>query len=427
MTHKIVVDLGFGDAGKGTVVDHLCATQDIKCVVRFSGGAQAAHNVITPDGWHHTFAQFGSGTFHGVPTYLSRFMMVNPLNMVREADHIMGYTGRDPFRSTFIDGDALLTTPYHVAANRAREIARGSDRHGSCGQGIGETTSYAIDFEDEAPLIRDLEDPGLLKWKLRLLRLRLAEEVGRLDAPNVDYLVKAYMRLVDDRKPIITGPHVLAHFLSMGDVVFEGSQGVLLDEWYGFHPHTTWSTTTPENARILLEDAGGYDATVIGVTRSYMTRHGAGPFPSEVPMNAAEAFAFDWADEKHNGTGTYQGAWRIGHLDLVLLEYANAVCGGIDELAVTHLDRAGGPIVSSYAGFDPIRPKIRKTDLREQERLTEYLFSVGQESLRFEPAPTAEQVVSVIQRRLDAPVTLTSYGPTWMDKKVREGRLDTRV
>ncbi|MGH3242709.1 MAG: adenylosuccinate synthetase, partial [Spirillospora sp.] len=89
MGHVIVVDLGYGDAGKGTVVDHLCSANPVAAVVRFNGGAQAAHNVVLDNGRHHTFAQFGSGTFTpGVRTHLSRFMLVDPLALAAEADHL---------------------------------------------------------------------------------------------------------------------------------------------------------------------------------------------------------------------------------------------------------------------------------------------------------------------------------------------------
>jgi adenylosuccinate synthase len=103
--HVAVVDLGYGDAGKGTVVDWLCAArprgqsvqaQPVHAVVRFNGGAQAGHNVVTEDGRTHTFAQFGSGTLRGVPTVLSRFMVVDPLALTAEADHLSTVGVGDP-------------------------------------------------------------------------------------------------------------------------------------------------------------------------------------------------------------------------------------------------------------------------------------------------------------------------------------------
>ena len=75
----IVIDLGFGDSGKGTIVDYLARTSRVSAVVRFNGGAQAAHNVYTTDGRRHTFAQFGSGMFvPGVKTHLSRYVLLDP-------------------------------------------------------------------------------------------------------------------------------------------------------------------------------------------------------------------------------------------------------------------------------------------------------------------------------------------------------------
>ncbi|NUP38314.1 MAG: adenylosuccinate synthetase, partial [Streptomyces sp.] len=143
-THTVVVDLGFGDAGKGATVDRLCRGGGVTAVVRFNGGAQAAHNVVTPDGRHHTFAQFGSGTLHGVPTHLSRFTVVDPLALAAEADHLRGLGVPDPYGLLTVDREAPLATPYHAAANRLREQARGAARHGSCGMGVGEAARYAL-------------------------------------------------------------------------------------------------------------------------------------------------------------------------------------------------------------------------------------------------------------------------------------------
>src|SRR5437763_522887 len=123
----LIADLGYGDAGKGATVDYLARLTAAHTVVRYNGGAQAAHNVVAPDGRHHTFAQFGSATFlPGVRTHLSRFMVLHPLAMVREAEHlgVLGIT--DALGRTTIDGDALVISPYQQAANRLRELARGA-------------------------------------------------------------------------------------------------------------------------------------------------------------------------------------------------------------------------------------------------------------------------------------------------------------
>src|ERR1700754_2874816 len=154
MGHVMVVDLGFGDAGKGGVVDRLCARGPgpVHAVVRFNGGAQAAHNVVTTDGRHHTFAQFGSGTFTpGVRTHLSRFMLVDPLALAAEAAHLAAVGVPDALDRLTADAGAPLTTPYHRAANRARATAV---LHGSCGMGIGETAAYALAWDD-APRVGD--------------------------------------------------------------------------------------------------------------------------------------------------------------------------------------------------------------------------------------------------------------------------------
>jgi adenylosuccinate synthase len=112
---------------------------------------------------------------------------------------------------------------------------------------------------------------------------------------------------------------------------------VLLDEWRGWHPYTTWSTTTFDN---VTELCGPKGFLRLGVVRSYTTRHGAGPFVTEAPLDLPEP---------HNGVGEWQGAFRVGHFDAVAHRYAVEVAGGIDALAVTHLDSVGPGLT---AGLD---------------------------------------------------------------------------
>ncbi|MFI9101048.1 adenylosuccinate synthetase [Streptomyces fildesensis] len=416
--HTIVVDLGYGDAGKGAVVDRLCSAEPVRAVVRFNGGAQAAHNVVTPDGRHHTFAQFGSGTLHGTPTYLSRFMLVDPLALAAEADHLTALGVRDPLSLLTVDRDAALTTPYHAAANRLREQARGGERHGSCGMGIGETAAYALAHPEDAPRVGDCVSRPRLLRKLGLLRDRLSDELGRLPAPPVEHCADAFAAFA--RAVTLAGDGHLARLLADGPVVFEGAQGVLLDEWHGFHPYTTWSTTTFANAETLLAEAGGAGTALkLGVVRTYTTRHGPGPLVTEDPELAREL------PEPHNGHGRWQGAFRTGHFDAVAHAYAVEVCGGVDALAVTHLDapaRCPGLRIARAYGMDgrlvERLPAGAPGDLGRQAALT-----AGLEAAR--PAvwdtPGADPAAwsAAVGAALSAPVALESYGPTYADVRDR--------
>ena len=417
MSHVIVADLGYGDSGKGSVADGLCSPPGAgslpgegpaRTVVRFNGGAQAGHNVVTADGRHHTFAQFGSGSFTpGVRTHLSRFVLVDPLALAAEAAHLASVGVSDALDRLTVDRDALLATPYHQAANRARELARGRDRHGSCGMGIGETVRYALDHPADAPRVADCAAPRRLARLLGRLRDRLADELGPLAGPDVPGLCDAYHAFAE-RVPLVDGGY-LARLLRAGPVVFEGAQGVLLDEWRGFHPYTTWSTTTFANAETLLAEAG-QAAVRLGVVRCYMTRHGPGPFVTEDP-----ALEFP---EPHNRHGTWQGAFRTGHPNAVALRYAVEVAGGVDAVALTHLDVAGRRPLRVCRAYQVNGLRLTRIvpgperDLRWQEGLTRTLLRAR--PVYDDPAcgDPGQDWPGIFEEMLGAPVVLRSYGPT---------------
>ncbi|GID27362.1 adenylosuccinate synthetase [Paractinoplanes brasiliensis] len=393
--HVAVVDLGYGDAGKGTVVDALCDRGRIRAVLRFNGGAQAAHNVVTEDGRQHTFAQFGSGTLRGVPTHLTRFVVVDPLALAAEAAAL-----GNPYELLTVDGDALLATPWHRAANQRRERARGGSRHGSCGMGVGETMAYALGHP-HAPRVADT----LSRTGLRRRLAAVESDLGPAGVP-LDDVVDAYLAF--GRTVAIVGTPYGERLLTEGACVFEGAQGVLLDEWRGWHPHTTWSTTTFDN---VAELCGSF--TRLGVVRTYTTRHGAGPFVTEDPaLNLPEG---------HNATGEWQGAFRVGHFDAVAHRYAVEVAGGVDALAVTHLDIPDScpelRICESYAvdgePWTRIEPGPAR-DLGHQEALTARLNRAEPRTLS-RPADWPE----AIEGLLSAPVEIESYGPSSADKKFR--------
>lgn len=411
----IVVGLLFGDEGKGTITSFL-SKHDTNAVVKFSGGPQTAHNVVTPDGRHHTFAQFGAGSFHGVRTILSRFVLVDPLSLVTEGDTLIPKVGWDVFKPLLISENALMVTPIHAAINRKREIARGAAAHGSCGMGVGETRGFHEKHPTAAIRMTDLYDLETLREKLVLLHEYALLEVGSIDdyAPSVDELFNSYEMLSADHLLNVVSDDTISSALKEGRNVFEGSQGVLLDEDLGFHPHNTWSTTTQQNAQVLLKEAGLAPGHVVGVVRTYMTRHGAGPFPSEFAQP-------DWSNvypEHHNAYGQFQGGWRAGYMDLALLEYAVRANKGIDSLAVTHVDVPTSKLVAGYQKFPNIPTDYYGQDWDSKEQLTKKLFALTENDRFFEHMDSPIQLFRALSDVSGARVRITSSGPTNEDKRI---------
>lgn len=442
----VVVDLGFGDAGKGSIVDFLCRERAVSAVVRFNGGAQAGHNVITPDGRHHTFSQFGSGSFvPGVRTHLTKDVLFDPIALENEASHLHALGCNDVFARLSVDPGARVVTPFHKAANRFREVLRGLSNHGSCGMGVGETVADSIVFPFDTMYALDLHKPDALCEKLKRIQRRKREEFADqivalarfaplqdevrllMDSRAPSMIAEIYWRIA--KKISLESCGYLRRISTMGDLVFEGAQGVLLDEWYGFHPYTTWSTTTQRNARQALEEAQYPGAvTTIGVLRAYHTRHGVGPFPTEEPALNGRL------SDPHNNLHSWQGAFRIGWFDEVLAKYAIDVAGEVNELALTHLDRmeyvSHPQVCVAYANDDcdgaspqkilSLQKKGREEDLRYQEQLTALLQSVKPV---YEDAQGGEQYIVDREKALGVPVTILSYGNTAGHKKRRAAAL----
>ena len=191
---------------------------------------------------------------------------------------------------------------------------------------------------------------------------------------------------------------------------------MLLDEWRGFHPHTTWSTTTPDNAQALLADAGLPRGCVLGATRIFTTRHGAGPLPTEDAALLA-------VDEPFNGPGTYQGGWRAGHLDLVALRYAVTAIGGVHGLAVSHLDVLDDPATPAIKAVDRYEmrgrpvfdlPAGRPGDLVHQENLTWLLNGA---TARGDVLADSRAAITALESALGAPAEVLAFGPAREDRK----------
>ena len=424
MRAHIIVDLGFGDSGKGLLTDFLVRRLRAGLVVRYNGGAQAGHNVVTADGRHHTFSQFGSGSFlPHVKTFLSRHVVIHPTALLVEGDLLQAKGVPEPFARIGISDRALVITPFHQALNRVREKMRGAKRHGSCGVGVGEAVEDSLAHPESRILAGDLTRPDVLRKKGEDIRRRAWEaatsliKAGSLDAGSLrEYAVFEQEQTLDDwiaalarigELGLVMGDAVLAHWLAeAGDAVFEGAQGVLLDEDAGFHPYTTWSRCTSRNAEELLgEMAPGAEVTRIGVARTYAVRHGPGPLPTETgKLRAVVA--------EHNQNNEWQGAVRYGWFDAVLARYALEVNGGVDHLAVTHVDALTRlPVWKFCAGYEGFKgfPAPSSLLLEEREVITNALSRV--QPMMQSRAVGEESVLSAIEEQLGQAVKVVSRGP----------------
>ena len=429
-THYVsLLGLGFGDCGKGLFTDHLSGAPGAHTVVRFNGGAQAGHNVVLADGRHHTFSQFGAGSFHaGVSTVLASPVVVHPTALRVEEAALRQVGVEDAFGRLLVDARCRVTTPFHQAAGRLREWARGEGAHGSCGVGVGETVRQALASPDEALLYGDLREPARALEKMEALRTALLREfIATAALHHADAAQEIAMlrdgtlarRWLEAVAPCVTQSppasidRIAERLARPGTVIFEGAQGVLLDEWHGFHPHTTWSTISTAAVEAVLHDAG-IDAPVqhLGVLRSYLTRHGPGPLPTHDRMLDARLA------EPHNADEGWQGVFRRGHPDAVLLRYALDVVGALDGLVVSHLDAVEGTGLrwctgyrSAEAGRIAALPLGGVRDLDHQQALTQLLR--GAEPI-YEPhlIATPHAWVEHAEALSGLPVRFGSFGPT---------------
>jgi len=432
MNHRahILVGLGFGDEGKGTMTDWFCRESKPNLVVRYNGGAQCGHNVITPEGKHHCFSQYGSGTLAGVDTLLSKFMMVNMYSLAHEAAYLAPlYPDKNPVDMVMIDGRAPILTPYHVMANQLKEFMRGNARHGSCGKGIGELGYDMVHHPDEVLHAMDLRDQDKTLDTLQRIRARKTHDLIMMGIGNLPMnhkLSQIFRKEFEERKGVedaaillkianrynILEPDRVNDLVRTSDVVMEGAQGVLLDEWKGFHPHTTWSNITVENAYAILTEArwsGEIETT--GIIRAYATRHGAGPFPSHqdgmLKINPLE----------HNQRNDFQGSFRVGDFDFVLFDYACRCIPQLTNIAFTHadmVDRLTGVCWSYQFDNGKQLDTLQLSsghDLSHQTTLNDTLTRV--KALRTAPPSGGlDGLIDAVKTCANRPVAYISSGPT---------------
>lgn len=352
----VIIGANHGDEGKGLMTDHLAASSPGPAIVlRFNGGAQAGHTVVTPSGDHHVFSHFGSGSLAGADSYLGPDFVSHPMLFLDEWRRLTALGARPRLAA---DPEGLLTTPFDMMINQALEVARGDARHGSCGIGFGETVERA-EVAGLPLRLRDLDRPRWLRAQLETIQhdyapARLAT-LGIDEHPEVSRFPFRDTQLIDRfledcaafRARIqLSPPDALD---SRRPLIFEGAQGLMLDQELGAFPHVTRSFTGLRNVMPLAERMGLTHLDTIYVSRIYDTRHGAGPMAHELPGTP-----FAGVRDATNQPNPYQGQLRFGWLDVARLRQvvdrdlaAATIPAGLTlsrGLALTCLDQASGPV-----------------------------------------------------------------------------------
>ena len=416
MTALVAVGAQWGDEGKGKIVDWLALRANL--VVRFQGGNNAGHTLLV-DGRKTVLHLVPSGILQpGVVNLIGPGVVVDPQVMLTEIDEITARgVLRDPARLR-ISGRAHVITEWHRALDAAREAAR-AEPLGTTGRGIG--PAYEDKVARRGLRVADLLDAETLRPAVtRLARERNFELKGlhaqrEISAARVCEELLAFGRRLE---PYVdhTG-HLLDAALGAGKhVLFEGAQGTFLDVDHGTYPYVTSSNVV---AGAVCAGAGVGPTRinkVLGITKAYATRVGAGPFPTE------DAGALG---KKLGARGAEFGATtgrrrRCGWLDLVVLREA-AVVNGFTSLAVNKLDVLSGfaeiPLATKWRIDGKLTAAFPMTlgEVQRAEPVYEMLPGFSEELTgvrEFDALPdNARRYIERVETLVDVPVDLVSVGP----------------
>ncbi|WP_315365349.1 adenylosuccinate synthetase [Oribacterium sinus] len=326
-----VIGKNFGDEGKGFTCGCLASSLKNALIIKHNGGGQAGHTVEDPEGkWRFIHHQIGAGAEYHVPTLFADSFMPDLFQLGKEVKEFTELFGFQPI--LYSEKNARITTIDDVLLNMGAELARGKNRHGSCGMGIEEcvqrnAAGYGITVEELATWSNQ-EVLDRLKHIRKEYTERRAEIVG-IQAPASSKAMRQ-SNLMNPYYEMLNNERVLENFveevkenvklLTLVDadrkwlekfqhLIFETGQGLLLDQDYeAYAPHLTSSKTGIHNPAIFLEKRGLSLEEAIYVTRPYVTRHGNGPLPCEVNRSELPGVGEDLTNQPNEWQGTLRYA-----------------------------------------------------------------------------------------------------------------------
>ena len=336
MPASIVLGTQWGDEGKGKAVDYLADGMDF--VVRYQGGNNAGHTVIA-EGRLLKLQLIPSGILYPhITSVIAGGVVVDPRHLLKEMDAVRE-TGVDVSRLV-VSGNAHMIMPYHLELEKVTERFLGKNALGTTKRGIG--PAYGDKAARIGLRIQDLFDEKIFREKLEVVlrekNLILTKIYNRLPL-DAERIVDEYMGLAERIQPMVVDTSALLYrALEDGKhVMFEGAQGVLLDLDHGTYPFVTSSNPVAGSAFASAGIGPGWAERIVGIMKAYITRVGAGPFPTELLDDVGERLG---TRGKEFGTVTGRQR-RCGWFDSCLGRYA-ARLNGLTELLVTKLDVLSG-------------------------------------------------------------------------------------
>ena len=405
----VIVGAQWGDEGKGKIVDLLAQDSDVVC--RYQGGPNAGHTIIA-DGETFKLRQLPSGVISGKTSMIGAGCVVDPEVLLAELDELET-RGLDP-SVVVVSGNAHLIMPWHVAIDQASERRLGKLQIGTTRRGIG--PAYADKASRIGIRVQDVLDPKILRQKIEVALAEKniwLERVYEVEAFGLEEITSRYEGYAQRLRPFVGDTSLLVdRALREGkEVLFEGAQATLLDLDHGTYPFVTSSSTVAANAATGMGIGPTRIDRVIGVAKAYVTRVGAGPFPTEIE-GADQERVRELGAEYGTVTGRER---RCGWLDLVALRYAVRL-NGITSLALTKLD-----VLSSFAEL-PVCVRYRVRGGEETDEFPAHqsdfhnarpVYDVlpGWETpLDGELPEAARSYVEFIERALEVDVSLVGTG-----------------
>lgn len=337
MPAVIIVGAQWGDEGKGKIVDVL--TEKAEAVARYQGGHNAGHTVVIKDE-KFVLHLIPSGILHKDKLcIIGNGVVIEPSALLDEINSLKA-KGVEVGKNLLISKNAHLIMPYHIALDNNSEKAKGANKIGTTGRGIGPT--YVDKMSRLGIRIIDLYYPAIFREKLvnNLAEINyVLENRYKKDKFDVDEIFDSYMGYAEKLKQYVSDTDIVVNDIidDNRNILLEGAQGTLLDIDHGTYPFVTSSNTVSGGACIGLGLGPTKISKVLGVIKAYTTRVGEGPFPTEIKDALGEELR-----QRGGEFGATTGRpRRCGWLDFVGLRHAVRT-NGLTGLAITKLDILDG-------------------------------------------------------------------------------------